>query len=391
MHEDAPFSRFRSGLSIFIFLGLSLALLVGMGPNLSSRLVSLGEMVWPSYAKDLRSDPIQPECNLAELKQRVAECPTNIQPTKEDSKDPFQGDDPFGDEDPFGDDDPFAEEGEQQPSKPPAVKPEADPFGGDDPFAEETEEDPFADEDPFAEAAEEDPFADEDPFVNSPGSAPKVNCVALQSLTERCAVRQAEYEAISSRLHGGVLVYRSVELTLGKLATFPYWKHLLVLLTLMGASCVTAARTHIALREPKTNLEYVLAQGTQLIVHLCWLVSCWADYRVQASSSATPEHIGIPILWALGFAVLAIINIWHLISRPVPERSEFSLTRALMVIPLYVYMGVIAAGWFTFGEGHDSGQAIYLHKYIQHPNIYLGIGLYIWAHYRYVISRRDHT
>ena len=53
--------------------------------------------------------------------------------------------------------------------------------------------------------------------------------------------------------------------------------------------------------------------------------------------------------------------------------------RLLMVIPLYAYMGVIAVIYFSFVEGHASGQAIYLHKFIQHPTIYLGIGLYIWA------------
>ena len=50
-----------------------------------------------------------------------------------------------------------------------------------------------------------------------------------------------------------------------------------------------------------------------------------------------------------------------------------------MVIPLYAYMGMLGGVWFLLGEGHHSGQAIYLHKFVQHPHVYIGIGLYIWA------------
>jgi hypothetical protein len=37
---------------------------------------------------------------------------------------------------------------------------------------------------------------------------------------------------------------------------------------------------------------------------------------------------------------------------------------------------IIAGLYFLLAEHHWSGQAIYLHKYIAYPNIYLGIALY---------------
>jgi TRAP-type C4-dicarboxylate transport system permease large subunit len=389
MHEEAPFARLRGGLSIFIFIGLSLSLLVGMGPNLSSRLVSLGEMVWPSYAKDLRTDPKPPECKLEELQQRIEQCPV-AQPSTGNSGDPFGDKDPFAEEskkkdvDPFGDKDPFAEE---------SKKKDVDPFGDKDPFAEEPKKkdvDPFADKDPFAEEPKKkdvDPFADKDPFANTDNQKEEVNCRALQNLTERCAVRHSEFEQITGKTTTSVRMYRSVEVTLAKLAKFSYWKHLLVILTLMGAFCVTAARTHIALRDARSTTEYRLSQIVQLIVHLFWMISCWNDYTIQSNSSATPEHLGIPIIWAIGFCLLSFINVFHLIKAPNFETHKNTIGRFLMVIPLYVYMGLLAAAWFTFGENHSSGQAIYLHKFTQHPTIYLGIGLYIWAGMLFATTR----
>ncbi|MEO0603912.1 MAG: TRAP transporter large permease subunit, partial [Myxococcota bacterium] len=61
------------------------------------------------------------------------------------------------------------------------------------------------------------------------------------------------------------------------------------------------------------------------------------------------------------------------------EEGPPEVLRLLMVVPLYVYMAVIGGLYFVFVEGHYSGQAVFLHKFTQIPNIYLGIGLYIWA------------
>jgi TRAP-type C4-dicarboxylate transport system permease large subunit len=66
----------------------------------------------------------------------------------------------------------------------------------------------------------------------------------------------------------------------------------------------------------------------------------------------------------------------------VPDEKKPGSTgpaRLLMVIPLYAYMAVISGLYFLIVEQHPSGQAIFLHKFIQHPTIYVGIGLYIWA------------
>ena len=357
--------RIRQLTALGIFGLLFCALLFGLGPSLSARLVLLGEKVWEGYAQDLRYDLDIPECDLQELESKLATCPTSNSPSGVETN---QEVDPFADEV-----DPFADEDEQ------------DPFAEEnDPFADEDEADPFADgtvEDPFGEDEEPDPFVE-----NS--SVPKVNCVALGTLAERCSMRHAAYNDVQSRLTSGVRAYRRVELTFGSMAKFPYWKHMLILLTLLGAVSVTLRNEHIALREVENQTEHRISQSLQLIVHLLWLVSCWNDYQVQQASAAAADHAGIPLLWCTGFALLVLINISHLTRRPeFAHPQQFSIARVLMTIPLFTYMGLIAGIWFLGLEGHASGQAIYLHKFIQHPNIYLGIGLYIWAGMLFATTR----
>ena len=390
--------RIRQLTALGIFGVLFCALLFGLGPSLSARLVMIGEGVWDGYAQDLRYDPEAPECDLQELEAKLSTCPVSAEPVpvEDEEDDPFaEEDDPFADdvkgiEDPFADEDPekdpFAEEVEEDPFAD-AVKELKDPFADEaeaDPFADEdSEKDPFAEEDPFAEGVK----SVEDPFASAPKKS-SVNCVALKTLAERCSMRHAAYTDVQSRLTSGVKTYRSVELTFGSMAKFPYWKHMLILLTLLGAVSVTLRNEHIALREVENQVEHRVSQTLQLVVHLLWLVSCWNDYQVQQNSAAVSDHVGIPLLWCAGFACLSVINIVHLVRKPdFSHPQRFSVARLFMTIPLFTYMGLIAGIWFLGLEGHSSGQAIYLHKFIQHPNIYLGIGLYIWAGMLFATTR----
>ncbi len=374
--------RVINPVATVLILGLlGLALAVGIAPNLNTRVVELGESAWPGYAAELRSDPVAPECSTEALETQLAACPaagTEALAPADQGKDPFgdedpfaDGDDPFADgDDPFGDEDPFAD-GD-------------DPFAdGDDPFADG--DDPFADgDDPFADeddalADGDDPFAGaDDPFATN-GTKPS-NCAALHNLAATCTERHERFSAISSRLTPSVRRFRAVELAVSDLAQFRYKKHLLVLLTLLGALSTTAHRMHIALRSPHSRLEHSVAQGAQLLAHLFLAVSCAHDWQVQTSSGAEAMQTELPVIWGAGFAALAVLNLWHLARPPDSlQPSPVSVVRLLMVVPLYAYMAIIAGLYFSGVEQHPSGQAIFLHKFIQIPTIYVGIGLYIWA------------
>ncbi|MEZ4317932.1 MAG: TRAP transporter large permease subunit [Myxococcota bacterium] len=320
-------------VTVATFLLLSVALVVGLGANVSSVAVDLGGRLWDGYAADLRADPTEPDCELEALDAQLEQCPS----------------------------------GGATPAPPPVPTDEGDPFAD--------EGDPFADPAPAPAPAAPEP----DPFADTPKPAPTVNCAALANLRDRCAENWARHRDISGRITPSVRTFRTVELAVSELGKFAYHKHLLVLLVLLGGLQTTRHRAHIALQTPENLVEHQVSQVLQLLAHTVWLVSCFFDWRVQ-QGSAEVDNPALPVIWGVGLAVLAGVNVLHVFRPPdFEEATPTSPARVLMAIPLYAWMALLGAVWFQAVELNPSGQAIFLHKFVQVPSIYVGIGLYIWA------------
>ena len=316
------------GLTLFV------ALVTGIAPNASTRVVALGERIWPGYGAELRLDPEAPDCDPVVVRERAESCVDSAAPEP-------AGGDPFAD-------DPFAE-----PAPKPAPQPEVDPF---------------------AEPAA-DPFAEPAGGAVEPARAAGVNCEAVRALADRCETRWADHEAAEARRTPAVQAYRQLDRAVDRLARFPWSRQLLVLLVLCGALVSSLRRTHIALRQPGSPGEHRLAEGAQLLVHLAWLGSCLADAWIQQTSGTELANASLPWIWAAGFGALAAVHGRSLLRPPAGLEGQ-GLNP--LVVPLYAWMAALAVGWFAL-EQHPSGQAIHLHKFVQIPSIYLGIGLYIWA------------
>ena len=314
-----------------------LILLVGIAPNFDTRIVDAGERFWPGYAAELRKDPQAPDCDMAELEKQLAACPAEGTETAPE-KAPETGTDAFDGQDPFA-----------APGSPPAAPKPDDAFQGEDPFAD----------------------------TKAPTAA-TANCGALRQLHARCKVRHDEYASAMSRITPGVKAFRRVELAINDAAKFPWWKHLMVIVFVAGAIGASLKNEHISLRRATAPLEYRAAQTAQLVAWVLLAVSCFFDWRVQHLSSAEAEDPILPVLFGAGFVVLAAIHAWNVVRPPHLDGTP-SVARVLMSIPLYAYLVIIAGLYFLLAEHHWSGQAIYLHKYIAYPNIYLGIALYVWT------------
>ena len=110
--DSGPLRRLLGTVAFAVLGLLLLALAVGVAPNFDTRLVGIGEDLWPGYAAELRQDATPPDCDVDALAAQVADCPA------EDAAAPT----PVGAEgDPFGGEDPFAEGG---------AAPADDPFAG---------------------------------------------------------------------------------------------------------------------------------------------------------------------------------------------------------------------------------------------------------------------
>src|SRR5687768_8026230 len=74
--------------TLLFFLGCLFTLALGIAPNFDTRVVGIGEWIWPGYGADLRQDPVAPECDLAALETQIAACPGNEPPPVAEGADP---------------------------------------------------------------------------------------------------------------------------------------------------------------------------------------------------------------------------------------------------------------------------------------------------------------
>ncbi|MCB9779580.1 MAG: TRAP transporter large permease subunit [Alphaproteobacteria bacterium] len=380
-----------------LLLVLSVIVLQATADKIDARLVQLGDAVFPGYAIGLRNDPTPPACDLDEARETLKTCVPATGATQGGGgeADPFgtpDEADPFGtpDEvDPFGtpaEADPFGTPAEADPFGTPE---EADPFGTPaeaDPFGTPAEADPFgtpAEADPFATPAGDDPFgtpAGDDPFAAAPAAAATgVPCAAAEALVEQCSTEHDAYARATAALTPTVKAFRAVELFFRDLANFAYGLHLLTIVLLLGGLQATWLRAHIALRPAKSVLDHRVSQGAQLVAHLLLAFSAVADWRVRAGVDVDLDNGEIPLIWAIGFGLLALINLRHMVRPPDDAPRTGGVGAALLTIPLYAWMITLAGLWFLGAEQHWSGQAIYLHKFAQIPSVYLAVALYVWS------------
>jgi TRAP-type C4-dicarboxylate transport system permease large subunit len=295
--------------------------------KIDASLVKLGGSMWSDYALELRRDPNSPLCDLQKIRARREGC---------------------------------TEAG---------AAPAAKPTGDDDPFG--------APSDPFGEPGPKK-SVDDDPF-GAPAKKPAISCARADAAITQCHGAHSTYRAQVERITPVVQVFRTVELAFAKLATFAYRKHLLSLILLLAGVQVTFMRSHIALRMPRSRGEHRTSQVAQLVAHGLLAASAFANWRVQQGLTVDTEGAGLPVIWLVGFVALVFVNLFHLIRPPSGLAEEGSTLRAVLSIPLYAFMVIGSGLYFLLVEGHPSGQAIYLHKFVQIPTIYLAVALYVWG------------
>lgn len=342
--DTAPRPRVPTGttrvVSVAVLVVLLAALVHGLLPDLDTRLVQLGERIWPGYAADLRVDPRAPDCDPEAIARDLAAC---------------------------------------------AAAPAGS--GAADPAEKVQGAGPSAGTDPVAEA---DPFAA--PAADPPAGAPGFACAALPALRDQCLQRHADHASAIGRITPAVRAFRRVEGLASDGARLPAGRYLLAALVLLGGLVATVQRRQVALRKPSDRLEARVASAACLLANLLLAVSCAVDARVQRTSGATLLDPWLVELWTGGFAVLACVDLVHLVRPSLPPAREtlpfLARVGALLAsIPLFAWLGCVAGAWFLLAEGHPSGQAIYLHKFSHYPSIYTGVGLYVWAGMLFSVTR----
>ncbi|MGB0589329.1 MAG: TRAP transporter large permease subunit [Myxococcota bacterium] len=333
---------------------LLLVAVIGYGTAelLHGQLLTLGEHWWPEYHQ-LRHDPEEPACDPDAI--------AVVAPEDDEEEDLL--DDILEDEDDESDDASGTAPGPSEAAPPSLEDDEADEALLDD-LLEDDEDD---------EDDEASPTGRQD--------AAAAAKVAAEAARAKCRAKHALYADIQTRITPGVVRFRTFETGVAAAVhlAVEHFQHILVLILLLCAITTTAIRSHISLRPARYQIEERTSQVTQLIANLMLAYSAYAKRNVDQASGIAIDHETLPILWMLGFTVMAALNVGHLIRPPASLEPGGQIRRGLLAVPLYTTMCLIAGGYFLLSEGYTSGLSTYLGRLPEHAILYIHVGLYVWA------------
>lgn len=207
---------------------------------------------------------------------------------------------------------------------------------------------------------------------------------ARQSLTKQIKLCQKKHDIAlqnMTKVTAAVIVFRTVETTLTKIALFAVEQERIVLMLLLFVASIVATvkQHHISFRPIASVLDHRLSTVAQLLGNLALLNSSWA-YRNSVIASGVeethPEMIGILLL---GFLLLALVNVLQLVRPPEGLGDNRNLLRAFLSIPIYTHFALITCYYFTVSEEHTAGIAILFSQMFELAGLFLNIGLYIWV------------
>jgi TRAP-type C4-dicarboxylate transport system permease large subunit len=200
------------------------------------------------------------------------------------------------------------------------------------------------------------------------------------------ALRQHEeahriHEDRLARRTAAVRTFSAIDRSLAGLVNWlnDHLHHIFVLLLGLCGVAATLHRRHIALRSIRGRLDDRVAQAVALVANLLLLAATVAQWQLRADAGTGTGDPLLAALWMGGFAAMALCNL-GLLARPLPATTgEGGLGRALLCVPLYSVMAVLAGLYFVAVEGYVAGLAVYLEKLMQSAQLYLQVGLYVWA------------
>ncbi len=201
---------------------------------------------------------------------------------------------------------------------------------------------------------------------------------------EQCEERARLFTEVSARITPGVRAFRAVEGAVGGFVSvvLSHFKHILVLIILLGSLAASARGDHIALRHPDRRGAYALAELAQALAFAVVGASMWA-YRAQVSPG---EERTLNVLWLVGLGALCALHLARLarLWRGDVRRHDGQLLppgldgRAPLSVPLFATMALIAGVYF-WRAGHRAGLAIELTKLTEHATLYVNVALYVWV------------
>ncbi len=203
---------------------------------------------------------------------------------------------------------------------------------------------------------------------------------SIAKAAQLCQEKLEMYKNISTHLTPGVKAYRAVETSFFWLFHFGTENRSLVLLlmVLIASINTTLGEHHIALRPPKSRLDFRVYSITMLAANSLLTFSSVQYLIMQHNSGIALDKPWLYYLWIVMFSILTLISLKQVLFMPKRAQPGGQLSLALLSIPLYAWMSLIGGTYFLMHK-HYSAQAIYLNQMMELSGIFLNLALYIWA------------
>lgn len=203
---------------------------------------------------------------------------------------------------------------------------------------------------------------------------------SIEKAAVLCQEKHEMYKNISSHLTPGVKAYRAIETSFFWLFHFGTENRALVLLlmVLIASINTTLGEHHIALRPPKTRVDFRVYSLTMLAANALLTFSSIMYIKMQLDSGIPIEKPVLNYLWVGMFSILTLISLKQVVFMPERAQPGGKIGLALLSIPLYAWMSLIGGTYFILHK-HYSAQAIYLNQMVELSNIFLNLALFIWA------------
>lgn len=222
---------------------------------------------------------------------------------------------------------------------------------------------------------------DIDALFDAPAAIdPQAQRRALAQAQAICAEKHALYERVLAHQTPVLAVYRGIETSFHALFHLGADNRPLILLSLLAIAAVatTLGHHHLAIRPAHHGRDHRVQSIVQALACALLLGSCLAYVHVLTRDGSPLERPLLHAVWVALMATLLLINLkrslWPLPSAHGPGRWG----SALLTMPLYAVMAIVAGVYFLL-HGHPAGLAIYINQLMELPNIFLNLGLFIWA------------
>lgn len=170
--------------------------------------------------------------------------------------------------------------------------------------------------------------------------------------------------------------YRGLELSVGRINQLgqDFQAYILVLLIIFGGFIALVLNEQIALRMPRSRLDYRVSAAAQVAANVAMALSGYIWLRLDSGGA-----FGLNLAWLIGFLALALAAAYRLFRVPADAKPSGPLWYAPLTIPLYCWLALVSLLYFFVVEGYLAGPAIQLTKMIRFADLYTGIGLYVWV------------